>query len=192
MAGLEAVASQPTRALPSLPSAVPGCSWHGKWPLSHRSSWFLLFPSGINRPPTLRFIPVTARAPASCCAVCLCQSPGTTVETAFFFSRNGRCLLFDKVNLSLARQTYREENNPRLGCASGVKEGSFHSVVPVCSGQFSVHTSGGKGRYHRGKQCRARKQHKQDQHPPRLGIFLLPAPSPHFQALCSCLTSVRS
>lgn len=123
-AGLEAAASQ-TRPLPSLPSVVPGCSWHGKWPLSHRSSWFLLFLSGINRPLLLCFIPLTASAPASCCAVCLCWSPGTMVGDCVYFSRNGRCLLFDKVNLSLGWQTYWEGNNPRLDCASGMKGRHF-------------------------------------------------------------------
>lgn len=161
--GSNAAASRPRRALSSRPflslaAAVPGCSWHGKWPLSHRSSWFLLFLSGINRPLPLCFIPVTAGAPASCCAVCLRQSLGTMAETAvcFFSSRNGRCLLFDKVNLSLARQTYWEENNPRLGCASGMKGRRFHLVVPVCSGQFGALMLGGKGRYNncfRRKQC---------------------------------------
>lgn len=180
--GSNTAAPQARHALLSLPSTVPSCSWHSKWPLSHCSSWFLLFLLGINRPLPLHFIPITASAPASCHAVCLCQSLGTMAETVFFFSRIGRCLLFDKVNLSLGQQMFWKENNPHPHCASSMKGRHFHLVVPIYSGQFGVLMLGGKGKYNR------EKQHRQVQ----TTQLPLPVPSPHLWALHCCLPSARS
>lgn len=47
----------------SHPSTVTGCSWHSKWPLSHRSSWFLLL-QGINRPPLPHLYPANSKCPS--------------------------------------------------------------------------------------------------------------------------------
>lgn len=100
------------------------------------------------------YIPLTASAPASCHTVCFHQSPGTIREDSTF-SRNGRCLLFDKVNLSLAWQTYWEENNPCHDYASSMKWRYFHLVVSIYSGQFCALMPSDKGRYNiKGKLCR--------------------------------------
>lgn len=85
----------------SLPSAVPGCSWHSKWPLSHCSSWLLLL-WDFNRPPLLYFYPANSKCPSKLPRCLFPLVPGDH-QRDDVFSRSGRCLLFDKVNLSLAQ-----------------------------------------------------------------------------------------